>query len=101
MVRLLAHDRRRARWRELTVNEEATAVAALRELASGRADLLAEVAGILEGTTEGRLDEPLARCVARLCRLAGADPDTVPGLDRGRRRERPRVRRRLRAACGA
>jgi hypothetical protein len=41
MVRLLAHDRRRARWRELTVNEEATAVAALRELASGRADLLA------------------------------------------------------------
>ncbi len=47
---------------------------ALRELARGRADLLAEVAEILEGTTEGRLDESLARCAARLCRLAGADP---------------------------
>ena len=32
---------------------------ALRELAGGRADLLAEVAGILEGTSEGELDEPL------------------------------------------
>lgn len=101
MVGLLAHDRRWARWRELTVNEEATAVAALRELASGRADLLAEVAGILEGTTEGRLDESLARCVARLCRLVGADPDTVPAWIEEGRRERPRVRRRLRAACGA
>ena len=59
-------------------------MAALRELARGRADLLAEVAEILEGTSEGRLDEPLARCVARLCRLARTDPDTGPGLDRGR-----------------
>jgi hypothetical protein len=101
MVRLLAHDRRRARWRELAGNEEATAVAALRELARGRADLLAEVAEILEGTREGRLDESLARCVARLCRLAGADPDTVPAWIEEGRRERPRVRRRLRAACGA
>ena len=76
-------------------------MAALHELASGRADLLAEVTGILEGTSEGRLDEPLARCVARLCRLAGTDPDTVPAWIEEGRRERPRVRRRLRAACGA
>ena len=63
-------------------------MAALRELASGRADLLAEVAGILECTSEGRLDEPLARCVARPCRLAGADPrETVPAwIEEGRRR---------------
>lgn len=50
----------------------------LRELAGGRADLLAEVAGILEGTSEGELDEPLARQAAALCRLAGADPEAIP-----------------------
>jgi hypothetical protein len=44
----------RAKWRELTEDEEAAAVAALRELAGGRADLLAEVAGVLEGTSDGK-----------------------------------------------
>ena|SRR5258708_6470757 len=47
--------RHHARWRQLTGAEEAAAVAELRELASGRADLLAEVAGIWEGTSEGEL----------------------------------------------
>jgi hypothetical protein len=42
-----------ARWRELTEAEQAVAVAELRELAAGRADLLAEVAGTLEGFAEG------------------------------------------------
>ena len=56
--------RRWARWRELGDTEEAAAVAALRELAGGRADLLAEVAGILEGAREGEPDEPLARQAA-------------------------------------
>jgi hypothetical protein len=37
--------RHRARWRELSSDEEAAAVAALRDLAGGRIDLLAEVAG--------------------------------------------------------
>ena len=55
MVRLLAHDRRRARWRELAGNEATTAVVALRELARGRADLLAEVAEILGA--QRRVDE--------------------------------------------
>ncbi len=55
----------------------------LRELAGGRADLLAEVAGILEGTCEGEPDEPLARQVAGLCRKAGARPGGDTGLDRG------------------
>jgi len=39
----------RAKRRELTADEEAAAVAALRELAGGRADLLAGVCGVMEG----------------------------------------------------
>jgi hypothetical protein len=54
-------------------------VAALRELGGGRADLLAEVACVLEGAREGELDEPRARQAADLCRKAGADPDAIPG----------------------
>ncbi len=77
----------RAKWRELTEDEEAAAVAALRELAGGRADLLAEVAGVLEGTSEGKLNEPLKRQAAMLCRKAGADPEAIPAwIEEGRRR---------------
>src|SRR5436309_15378855 len=76
-----------ARWRELTADERAAAVAELRELAGGRGDLLAEVAGILEGASEGELDEPLARQAAVLCWLARADADAVPAwVEEGRRR---------------
>jgi hypothetical protein len=45
--------RRRARWRELSDAEEAVAVAALRDLAGGRADLLV--------MTSGRRISPLSR----------------------------------------
>ena len=77
----------RTRWRELTEDEEAAAVAVLRELAGGRADLLAEVAGVLEGTSEGKLNEPLKRQAAMLCRKAGADPEAIPAwIEEGRRR---------------
>ena len=59
----------------------------LRELAGGRADLLARVAGIFEGASGGELDEPLARQAARLCRLAGADESLIPQwIAEGRRR---------------
>jgi hypothetical protein len=79
--------RHRARWRPLTDEEEAAALAELRALAGGRADLLAQVAGIFEGTSEGEPDEPLARSAARLCRMAGADADAIPGwIEEGRRR---------------
>jgi hypothetical protein len=79
--------RHHAKWRDLTADEEAAAVAALRELAAGRPDLLAEVAGILEGASEGRLDEPFARSAARLCRLAGADETLISAwIAEGRRR---------------
>jgi hypothetical protein len=49
--------RHRARWRELSGDEEGAAVSALAELAARRADLLAEVAGVLDGASEGQLDE--------------------------------------------
>jgi len=79
--------RHRAQWRELTDAEETAAVAELRKLADGRADLLAAVAGVLEGTSEGQMDEPLARQAAMLCRKAGADPEATPGwVEVGRRR---------------
>ena len=87
MAQLTGEARHHARWRPLTEAEEVAAVAELRALAGGRGDLLAEVAGIFEGTSEGELDEPLARCAARLCRLAGADGSLIPQwVDEGRRR---------------
>src|SRR5216684_5911520 len=83
VAQLTGEARHHAKWRPLTEDEEAIALAGLRELAGGRADLLAEVAGIFEGTSEGELDEPLARSAAQLCRKAGAD----------RRRSRPGSRK--------
>ena len=79
--------RRRAQWHELAPDEESAAVAALRELAGGRPDLLAEVAGVLEGTSEGEPDEAVARQAAQLCRKAGADPGVIAAwVSEGRRR---------------
>jgi hypothetical protein len=87
VAQLTGEARFRSRWRDLTGDEEAAAVASLRELAGGRADLLAEVAGIFEGTSEGEMDEPLTRQAAGLCRKAGADPEAIPGwVAEGRRR---------------
>jgi len=79
--------KRHAQWRELNEDEHAAAVGELRELAAGRADLLAHVAGIMEGFSESQLDEPLARQAAQLCRSAGADLDLIPAwIEEGRRR---------------
>ena len=66
-----------AKRRELTADEEAAAVAALRELA-GRADLLGEACGVMEGASEGQLHEPQARQAAEPCRKASADPEAIP-----------------------
>jgi hypothetical protein len=88
IARLTGTARRLAGWRELTGDKLDAAVAELRKLAAGRADLLAEVAGIEEGASEGELSEPRARNAARLCRLAGADPEAIPAwveVGRGRR----------------
>ena len=87
VAQLTGEARHHAKWRPLSQEEEAAALAGLRALAGDRADLLAEVAGIFEGTSEGEPDEPLARSAARLCRMAGADADAIPGwIEEGRRR---------------
>ena len=87
IAQLTGEARHHAKWRGLTEAEHVTAVGELRELAAGRTDLLAEVAGIFEGASEGELDEPLARQAAQLCRDAGADPDVIPAwIEEGRRR---------------
>ncbi len=78
---------RHARWRELAGAGEAAAVAELGELAAGRGDLLAEVAGVLEGASEGEPGEPLKRQAVQLCGKAGADPQAIPAwIQAGRAR---------------
>jgi hypothetical protein len=92
IARLTGTARRLAGWRELAEGEEAAAVAELRQLAAGRADLLAEVAGLGLGAAEGKGDVYKARAEAEaeLCRLAGADPEAIPAwIQEGRRRKAP------------
>jgi hypothetical protein len=50
---LMGAAQRHASWHELTTAQTAAAIAELRQIAGGRADLLAEVAGILEGAERG------------------------------------------------
>jgi hypothetical protein len=47
VAQLTGEARFHVRWRELSADEQAAAVVALRELANGWADLLAQVAGSL------------------------------------------------------
>src|SRR6266566_734448 len=84
VAQLTGTARHHAKWRELTGDEEAAAVSELRELAGGRTDLLAEVAGILEGASGGgpqRADRPAVRLAVPPGR---SRPGGHPGLDRGR-----------------
>ena len=66
--RLVAQLGHRA-WRWPTPDETATWVAELQQIAPGRADLLAEAAGVMLGAAEGTVDEPrawrLPSCAAR------------------------------------
>jgi hypothetical protein len=102
IAQLTGEARHHAKWRDLTAGEEAAALAELRELADGRADLLAEVAGVLEGAREGELDEALARQAAMLCRKAGADLEAIPAWAKeGGAGGPPRGSRRSPAACTA
>jgi hypothetical protein len=87
VAEIYSEARHRARWRDLSSEEETAAVAELRTLAGSRGDLLAEVAGIFEGTSEGELDERFCRQAAMLCRKAGADAEAIPAwIEEGRRR---------------
>jgi hypothetical protein len=80
VAQLTGEAKHHASWRDLTGDEETVAVAALRELGGGRAGLLAEVAGVLEGASEGELNEPLARQAAGLCRVGRGRPGRDPGM---------------------
>jgi hypothetical protein len=87
IAELFGEARHRAKWRPLTADEEDAAVAELRTLTGGRADLLAEVCGVLLDAREGALDEPLTRQAAAPCRKAGTDQEAIPTwIEEGRRR---------------
>jgi len=88
-VQLDAIATRWARWGSLTEDEAAAAAAELRQIAGGRADLLAEVAGLALGASglKGPEYEARAQAIARLCRAAGADESLIEGwVQEGRRR---------------
>jgi hypothetical protein len=89
VARLTSITGRHARWGALTEDQAAAAVAELQEVVDGRADLLAEVAGISLGAAEARGEVYLAhgQAVAELCRAAGADEDLIPAwIEEGQRR---------------
>jgi hypothetical protein len=87
VARLTGAARRHAPGRESTRAETAAAVAELREIADGRADLLAEVAGLLVGFYRRTAEELRARAAVGYCIAAGADPDLIPRwIEVGRRR---------------
>jgi hypothetical protein len=58
--------------------QTATAVRELREIAGGRGDLLAEVAGLLIGYYRRTAEELKARAAAYYCITAGANLDLIP-----------------------
>jgi hypothetical protein len=64
--------------REPTAAETAAALRELREIAGGRADLLAEVAGLLIGYYRRTAEELKARVAAYYCMAAGADLELIP-----------------------
>ena len=64
---------RHARHRPLTSAEHEAAVTEIADIASGRADLLAECAGIIAGSHQGELEEAHYLQAAQLCIDAGAD----------------------------
>ena len=79
--------RRLARGQRLTDAEQQEAAAALSQVAQGRADLLAESAGLAIGAHEGNPDEARYLQAAQLCIDAGADLTAIPDwIEEGRRR---------------
>jgi hypothetical protein len=71
----------------LAPEQEATAVAELREIAGHRPDLLAHRAGTAIGFGESQYDAVVYRLIADLCIKAGADPAQIPGwIQVGRQR---------------
>jgi hypothetical protein len=72
---------------QLSVAEQQEAAATLSQVAQGRADLLAESAGLAIGSHEGGRDEARHLQAAQLCIDAGADLSLISGwVEEGRRR---------------
>jgi hypothetical protein len=63
---------------QLSGAEQQEAAAALGQVAQGRADLLAEAAGLAIGSQEGGRDEAGHLRAAQLCIDAGADLSLIP-----------------------
>ena len=78
VARLTGAAWRHASGREPTGAETAAAVRELREMAGGRGDLLAEVAGLLIGYYRRTAEELRARAAAYYCIAAGAGLDLIP-----------------------
>jgi hypothetical protein len=73
-------------WR-LSAEEEATAVAELKQAAAGWAALLAECAGLALGYSEHQLDAARYRHITDLCMAAGVDQTLVEAwIEVGRQR---------------
>jgi hypothetical protein len=80
-----------ARGGRLTAEEEAAAIAEIRHAAAGRADLLAERAGIALGYTDPGCDAARCRQIAKLCIAAEADQALMEHrIMTGRKRAAPR-----------
>src|SRR5215831_16118664 len=73
-------------WR-LTAEQEATAVAELKQVAAGWTALLAECVGLALGYGEHQLDAGRYRHIAELCVAAGVDQTLVEAwIEVGRQR---------------
>ena len=93
MARLDSIAVRHAGWGATTEDEMAAGAAELQQVADGRADLLAETAGLALSTSERKGAEyaAQAQAIAELCRLAGADESLIPQwTEEGRRRAEAR-----------
>jgi hypothetical protein len=79
VARLSGAAGRLSRWGALDDEQADAGAAELRELAGGRGDLLAEVAGLWLGTAENKGPEYAAKgeAITRLCRAAGADLEAI------------------------
>src|SRR5215467_750187 len=78
---------RHAGGQTLSGAEQQEAAATLSQVAQGRADLLAESAGLAIGAHEGGQDEARHLQAAQLCIDAGADLSLIPQwVEEGRRR---------------
>ena len=87
IAQLAGISRRHARRAALTADQHHAAVTELADTAAGRADLLAQCAGLAVGCHAGGPDEDMYLRAAQLCIDAGADQSQIPRWTReGHRR---------------